>query len=110
MHLTLSLEVRPAGWEFRLRNNGLEPVRLTFPTAQLGEVVLRQDGIERWRWSGGKLFAQVISERELAPGDAWSFSLEGVPEVEPGRYEATASVCARPAPLPVRQTVEVEAS
>jgi hypothetical protein len=117
MNLTLSLEVRhvplrsatAAEWELRIRNDGGAPVTLTFPTAQLGDVVLRQDGIERWRWSAGKLFAQVISERELAPGEAWSFSLEAGPEVEPGRYEATASVCARPAPPPVRTTVEVEA-
>ncbi len=110
MYLSLSLEVRPTGWELRVQNDGLEPVRLTFPTAQLGDVVLRQDGVERWRWSNGKLFAQVISERELAPAEEWSFSLQGGPEVEPGRYEALASVCARPAPPPVRQTVDIEAS
>ena len=110
MHLSLSLEVRPAEWELRVRNEGNEPVRLTFPTAQFGDVVLGQDGIERWRWSAGKLFAQVISERELAPAEVWSFSLAGVPDVEPGQYEATASVRARPAPPPVRKTVDIEAS
>jgi hypothetical protein len=113
--LTLSLDVRPlplrpgadAEWELRLRNDGPEPVRLTFPTSQLGDVVLRRDGVERWRWSEGRMFLQVLAERELAPAEEWSFSLEGAPEVEPGRYEATATVCARPAPPPARTPVEV---
>jgi hypothetical protein len=117
MDLSVSLELRPhplrsdgeADWEIRLRNDGLDPVRLTFPTSQLGDVALEQDDSERWRWSDGKLFLQVITERELAAGEAWSFTLEGGPSVEPGRYEAVATVRAEPAPSPARITVLVEA-
>ncbi|HET6642053.1 MAG TPA: BsuPI-related putative proteinase inhibitor [Gaiellaceae bacterium] len=116
-NVSVSLEVRPhplrsggeAEWEFRLRNDGLDPVGLTFPTAQLGDVALEQDGSERWRWSDGKLFLQVLTERELAVGEAWSFTLEGGPSVEPGRYEAVATVRAEPAPSRARTTVLVEA-
>jgi hypothetical protein len=71
--------------------------------------VLERDGSERWRWSDGKFFAQVLSERELAPGEAWSFTLEGGPSVEPGSYDAVATVRAQPAPSPARATVLVEA-
>lgn len=117
MDLSVSLEVRPhplrsgaeAEWEIRLRNDGEDPVRLTFPTSQVGDVVLEQGGSERWRWSDGKFFAQALSERELAPGEAWSFTLEGGPSVEPGSYEAVATVRAQPAPSPARITVLVEA-
>ena len=115
--LSVSLDVRPerpqAGaqvrWEIRLANDGPERVGLTFATAQLGDVVLLQEGSERWRWSEGRMFAQVISERELAPGEAWSFSLEGALDVEPGSYDAVASVRSDPAAPPARRPVVVDA-
>jgi hypothetical protein len=114
--LSVSLEVRPhplrsggeAEWEIGLRNDSPDPVNLTFPTAQLGDVALEQDGSERWRWSDGKLFLQVLTEHELAAGEAWSFTLEGAPPVEPGSYEAVATVRAEPAPSPARTTVLVD--
>jgi hypothetical protein len=96
-----------ARWELRLANDGPEPVVLGFRTSQLGDVALEQDGVERWRWSDGRLFLQVLGERELAPGERWSFSLEGDLDVEPGAYDAVASVSADPAPPPARRPVVV---
>ena len=113
---SLSLAVRPgrlrahaeAQWELRLTNDGPTPVFLAFRTSQRGDVALEQDGVERWRWSDGQMFLQVLGERELAPGETWSFSLDGVLDVEPGSYEAVAGVSAEPAVRPARMPVVVE--
>jgi hypothetical protein len=96
-----------ARWELRLTNQGPEPVVLAFRTSQRGDVALGQDGVERWRWSDGQMFLQVLGERELAPGEVWSFTLEGALDAAPGRYEAVATVSSEPAPPPARQAVVV---
>lgn len=83
--LTVSLHL-PAGsprtggdvrWELRVTNQAAHPVTLTFPTAQLGDVALEREGTDRYRWSEGRLFLQVIGERSLAPGETWTFALDG---------------------------------
>jgi intracellular proteinase inhibitor BsuPI len=94
--------------ELRLANEGAEPVILQFRTSQRGDVALEQDGVERWRWSDGQMFLQVLGERELVPGEMWLLELEGVLDVEPGEYEAVATVSSEPAPPPARQRVVVE--
>jgi Intracellular proteinase inhibitor len=74
----------------------------------LGDLVLVQDGFERWRWSDGQMFLQMLSERGLAPGETWSFELEGVLDVAAGAYDAVATVSSDPAPPPARRHVVVE--
>jgi hypothetical protein len=116
-HLAVSVEVSPlplrrgaeARWSIRVMNEGTEPVTLGFATAQRGDVTLERDGVEHWRWSEGAVFAQMMSERDLAPGESWSFPLTGVVTVDPGRYEAIVSVASHPMPPPARIPVEVEA-
>ena len=54
------------------------------------------------------MFLQVLSERELAPGETWSFSLQGILEVQPGEYEAVASVGSSLAPSQARTHFVVE--
>jgi hypothetical protein len=97
-----------ARWELRLENDGVAPVLLRFRTSQRGDVALEQDGVERWRWSDGMMFLQVLGERELAPGEVWLVELEGVVDVEPGEYEAVATVASEPALPPRRLHVVVE--
>lgn len=115
----LTLSLRPpasvragadARWELRVTNRSAHAVTLTFPSAQPGDVSLERDGAERYRWSEGRMFAQVIEERSLAPGEAWTCALEGTLEVEPGRYEAIGTVACRPPPPAVRAAVVVEAA
>ena len=81
---------------------------MTFSTSQLGDVAFEQGGVEYWRWSDGQMFLQVLSERELAPGETWSFSLQGILEVQPGEYEAVATVGSSLAPSQARTHVVVE--
>lgn len=82
---------------------------MTFPSSQGGDVSLGRDGVEHYRWSEGRLFAQMIEERRLAPGDAWTCVLEGTLDVEPGHYEATGTVACRPTPPAARVPVVVAA-
>jgi hypothetical protein len=83
---------------------------LTFPSTQCGDVSLERDGVERYRWSRGLVFAQMIEERQLAPGEAWTCVLEGTLDVDPGPYEATGTVACRPAPPAARASIVVEAA
>jgi hypothetical protein len=112
--LTVRVEVPPvlrAGtpvrWSFTVANEGPEPRTLVFPSGQQGEITLLAGGVERYRWSRGLAFVQMISERRLEPGETWGFSLEGELDVEPGRYSLVASVVATPSPPPVHAQVSV---
>jgi hypothetical protein len=93
-------ETAPIVWTFSVRNPGPAPCTLGFPTSQQGDVSLRAAGLEKHRWSDGKAFAAVVSERTLTPGDVFEFSLADTITLEAGTYEFVASVTARPA-LPV---------
>jgi Intracellular proteinase inhibitor len=94
-------------WRFVVVNRGGEPRRLTFTSGQQGDVVLSAGGVERYRWSRDKMFMAMLSERELAAGEEWSFVLEDVLEVEPGEYALVARVAARPEPPVVRGEIAV---
>jgi hypothetical protein len=69
--------------------------------------VLKAGGVERHRWSRDKMFIAMISERELGPGETWSFELDDVLDVEPGRYSLVALVTGSPAPPVVRGELTV---
>jgi hypothetical protein len=114
---TLSVALEPqvplraradARWLLHLENGAEHAIAVTFSTAQLADVVLERTGVECYRWSSGRTFAQVISERTLGPGETWTLALEGRLDVEPGGYEATATVLCRPQPSPARLAVVVE--
>jgi hypothetical protein len=80
---------------------------LTFPSTQDGDLSLERDGVELYRWSEGRVFAQMLEERRLAPGEAWTCVLEGTLDVEPGQYEATGTLACRPAPPVAHASVVV---
>lgn len=98
----------PVTWRLAVTNRSDEPVVLTFPTGQQGEVVLRDgSGEEVLRWSEGMMFTQAVSEIPLAPESSVTFDLPGDLDVEPGTYELEASVPSDPAPAPVTREVTV---
>jgi hypothetical protein len=80
--------------ELTVENTGSEPVSLRFATAQRVELE-----VGSYRWSGGRLFAAVLSELVLAPGERWSAALEAVLDLEPGTYTARARVTASGPPV-----------
>ena len=98
----------PVGLVLEVRNAGTSPRRLTFPTARTHDFTVSDaGGGEIWRWSHGRLFAQMLEEIELAPGEARRFavawdqrSAAGAP-APPGRYRVVGSLACAPAPPPV---------
>ena len=74
-----------------LRNAGAAPWRRSLPTAQTHDfAVVAPDGRELWRWSAGRMFAQMLGELVLAPGEVQSFRARWSPEPAPapGSYRA----------------------
>ncbi|WP_336361307.1 BsuPI-related putative proteinase inhibitor [Haladaptatus sp. ZSTT2] len=90
MALETSLEAIPDGEGVRfvleLTNTGDQPATLTFRDAGKADFVVVDGDTECWRWSDGKLFAQMLTTEELAPGE--SLQLEAVWEhPTPGDYD-----------------------
>ena len=82
---------------------------LTFPTTQRGDVILEREGSERYRWSDGRLFAQVVTEHRLEPGATWTITLDDTLDLEPGAYDAVGIVTCIAHPPLVRVDIAVEA-
>ena len=60
---------------FTLRNAQANPITLVFPTTQIYDLTVRNDqGVVVFRWSDGRAFAEVITERRFGPGEK-NFSL-----------------------------------
>lgn len=76
-----------------VENAGPQPLRLRFRTAQAFEARVLAGDREVWRWSADQMFAQVITELTLGPGEGreWAFTL---PELPPGTYTLEAGLLA----------------
>lgn len=88
LDVTVGDEVR-----FRLvvSNAGDTPVDLTFRDACKADFAVYEDDVERWRYSDGRAFAQVLTQADLQPGEQATFEAEW-PEPEPGDYTAEATL------------------
>jgi hypothetical protein len=96
-------EPLPAGagtvwWAFDLQNMGSAPVALTFSSGQRADVVLSQDGVEKYRWSRGKAFTEAIETFTGEPGQVFPIVLNDQFAVEPGQYDLVATVTATVGP------------
>ncbi|WP_254543796.1 BsuPI-related putative proteinase inhibitor [Halomarina pelagica] len=88
---------------FTVENAGDEPVSLTFSDAARADFVVDD---ERWRWSDGRLFAQVLGEETLAPGESRTYEAEW-PDPDPGTHEARAELLAREHDCEARTRFEI---
>lgn len=89
------LKGAPVDLTLTLRNRGPAAVTFSFPTAQRFDVVLYDDNCrEIWRWSRGRMFAQVLGSLTVAPGAIvtyrvrWDQRDQGGRPVRLGAYEA----------------------
>lgn len=98
---------QPVRWIFVLANRGRERRDVTFTSSQRGEVVLAVDGVPRYRWSSGKLFAAVICEQALSPGEEWRQALLDTLSLPAGPYLLRASMTSRPTLPPVRGEITI---
>ena len=115
--LAVALDAQPTplraggevSWRLTVSSRAVEGHSLTFPTSQFADVILEREGSEHYRWSDGRLFAQVVTEQRLEPGATWTIMLDDTLDVEPGAYEAIGIVTCKPQPPLVRVGVVVEA-
>lgn len=77
--------------DLHVTNVSEEPVRLEFPTSQRFDfVVERESGAELWRWSEGRMFAQVLGTETVAPGSTLHYRAAWAPPSGlRGTFEAT---------------------
>jgi hypothetical protein len=53
-----------------VRNRTDRSLKITFPTQQRFDFIVKKGKKILWQWSGGMLFAQVTAEGVLTPGDS----------------------------------------
>jgi hypothetical protein len=91
-----------------VHNAGESPHALEFATARTHDfAVLDAQGVELWRWSRGRLFAQALEEIELAPGETRRFAASWDKRdasgalAPPGLYRVLGTLACSPSPPPV---------
>lgn len=92
--LTATVAEDRVRFTYAVTNGDSEPVELTFRDAGKADVAVRDGDREVWRWSDGRMFAQVVETVELAPGEAFEVVLEWADPAS-GSYEAVAELRAR---------------
>jgi hypothetical protein len=80
--LTATLDVETdeetARFTLTVTNEGDDPVSLTFADGQRADFVVRdaESGVERWRWSAGRMFPQMLGSEAVAPGASLAYEAE----------------------------------
>ena len=83
-------------------NSTNAPLTMTFPAAQLYDVVVLAEETEVWRWSADRVFADVITERSFPPGltllgrVTWDWRDTAGAPLPPGTYRAVGSLASSP--------------
>jgi len=92
----------PISLVLTVTNSGSHIISLSFPSSQIYDFVVRRQGKEIWRWSGDRMFAAVLTELKLNPGESrtypesWSQVDEEGKQVTAGSYELTGMVVSKP--------------
>jgi hypothetical protein len=96
------IEDGSVGFVFEIANDGDDPEELTFRDAGKADFAVydggsehdSNDSEERWRWSEGRMFAQVLETERLEPGASSRY--EGRWESpDPGTYLVRATLRAQ---------------
>lgn len=100
----------PITFTLRAVNESSNPVRLGFRTSQRFDLVIKDaHGREVWRWSAGRVFAQVLGEETLsASGGELRFQVTVEREFSRGVYTVTGVIPALEGELSVRTTVTIQ--
>lgn len=91
---SLSADAREdrVAFTFEVRNPGDDPSDLQFSDAQEADLAIADAaGTEVWRWSAGRMFAQMLQQKQLDPRETATYAFEWE-NPEPGEYEATATL------------------
>lgn len=93
-------------FQFTIINAGDTPVELTFKDALKADFAVYDDGTEIWRFSDGRMAAQVLTSAELQPGEKATFEA-GWPNPRPGDYTAAATLRVREQDITARTPFSV---
>lgn len=93
---TLETNVSADGVAFRftVTNASDEPIELQFSDACKADFAVLEDGQEVWRFSDGRMFAQMLSRESLGPDETTTYDAEW-DDPESGEYTAVAELRAR---------------
>lgn len=91
-------------------NNTGQEVTFLFSDAQRYDFTIEdEEGREVWRWSEGRMFAQVLGEETLGPGREeirYTASYQGA--LEPSSYQITGIVVAKNRPMSASVSIVVK--
>ncbi|OIB57016.1 BsuPI-related putative proteinase inhibitor [Natrialba sp. SSL1] len=79
---------------FTVRNEGTETATLRFSDACKAEFVVQDEGREVWRYTDGRMFAQMLSADELDPDEEATYEAEWE-EPQSGEFTVVAELQAR---------------
>ncbi|QLG47384.1 BsuPI-related putative proteinase inhibitor [Natrinema halophilum] len=79
---------------FTVTNDGDETVELRFSDACKADFIVADGDEEVWRFTDGRMFAQVLSSETIEPGTSTSYEAEWT-DPEPGEYVARAELKAQ---------------
>ncbi|WP_331232502.1 BsuPI-related putative proteinase inhibitor [Natronorarus salvus] len=111
MALSSSLDATADGdgvrFVYTVTNDGEEPVKLSFRSGQSFDVLVDEGGDERWRYSDGRMFTQVLRSETLEPGETkrYETTWEDPPA---GDYQARAVLDRPDRSCEARTTVSVD--
>ena len=110
MSLEGTIEPMPSddavSFSYTVRNVGSEPVELTFTDSGHADVAVLEDGIEIWRHSEGRMYAQVMGQERLDPDESRTYELEWT-DPDPGSYTAVCELRASDHRCEARTTFSV---
>ncbi|AGB36886.1 BsuPI-related putative proteinase inhibitor [Natronococcus occultus] len=93
-------------FEFTVANEGTDPVELQFSDACKAEFVVEDEGREVWRYTDGRMFAQMISSERIAPDETATYEAEWE-NPRSGEYTAVAELRAQEGRCEARTDVTV---
>lgn len=91
---------------FVVENAGDDPIEVTFRDAGKADFAVYRDGEEVWRWSDGKMFAQVLQPAQFEPGEETVFE-ETWAHPAPGDYTAEATLRVREGDVTARTSFSI---
>jgi len=88
-------------------NHTPDEVILRFRNAQRFDFLIDQERKPIWRWSKGRMFAQVLGEERLRPGESMTFFAKFDEKLQPGKYHITGMIVADPSPLTASSNIVI---
>jgi hypothetical protein len=108
--LSLQVEVRRDSVHFALHvtNPTANAIQLEFGDAQRFDFEVRSaDGAQVWRWSADQIFAQVVGQETMAPGESLKYEAVWHPAAGVGSYTVTGRLLTQPQAREQRASFEI---